>query len=170
MALKIEPIRLDHLPYLRLLYQMMLVEHPVEYPTMDDEELDNFVILVARQLNTNPLFAGWVAIRGKKVIGFTVVEIVERAIGKPHRFAMGHWIYIVPKHRDKNISRELQLATVHWLIANEIDKLEFFAEEDDEQWVRRGNRPLGHRYMADLSDALRVVSAIPKLQAVGGST
>jgi RimJ/RimL family protein N-acetyltransferase len=149
---------------------MMVTEYPVEYPAMDEEELDNFVVHVARQLNDNPHFAGWVAIRGRKVIGFTIVEICERAIGKPHRFAMGHWIYIVPKHRDKHISRELQLATVQWLMQNNIDKLEFFANEGDDQWVRRGNRPLGHRYVADLSDALRVVSAIPKLQAVGGSS
>lgn len=169
MALKIEPMRLDHLPYLRLLYQMMVTEHPVEYPIMDDEELDAFVVMVARQLNTNELFAGWVAIRGKKVIGFQAVEIMHRAIGKPHRFGMGHWIYIVPKHRGKGVSRELELHATQWLIGNDIEHLEFFALEGDDQWVKRGNKPMGHRYVADMHDAKRVLTALPKLQVVGGT-
>src|SRR5437762_13706212 len=115
MAYRIEPATMAHLPWLRLLFTRWTAEQPSEYPICDEEEYDNFVVAVSRHMNTNPQFAAFVAIIGRRVVGFLAGEIVERPIGKPHFIGRAHWMYVVPKHRGKGVGKMLIASGLAWL-------------------------------------------------------
>src|SRR5206468_3654474 len=106
------------------------------------EEYDNFVITLTRNLTANPDFYLSVAIIGRRVVGFLGGEISHRPIGKPHRVARAHWLYVVPKHRGKGVSRQLIAHGLAWMAERQLDVCELSeltATHGD--WERRGFQP-----------------------------
>lgn len=159
MPLKIDRMQAIHLGDVRRLFTMMTVEHlsTTAYPSMDEEEIDNFILTGYRQLQHNPWFAGWVGIRGHKVIGFLFVEINERAVGKPNLHASVHWLYIHPRHRAKGVARRLLAAAHPWAREHGVTTAEFQAIAGDDQWERRGLKPIATRYAINIDDALSLL-------------
>lgn len=166
MALTITPITVDHLPYLRLLYQGFLVEQAPSYPTFSDADLDQFVLTISRQLQYNPEFGGWVAIRGKKVVGFLAGNIEHRPIGQPSDYALVWWLYVTPRHRHTGVGLRLIDAGVDWLHDRGITMVEVSAVAGDDQWGQRGWTPVTTTYVMSV-DAVRLRPQ-RRLRSLGG--
>jgi GNAT superfamily N-acetyltransferase len=142
MAYRIEPGTLIHVPWLRLFFMRWTAEVDPGYPAIDEEEYDNFVITVTRNLTMNPDFYLAVAIIGRRVIGFLGGEVSLRPIGKPHRFGRAHWLYVVPKHRGKGVAKQLIAHGLAWMAERGLDVCELSelaAMHGD--WERRGFQP-----------------------------
>jgi len=141
------PAQFEHIPWLRLLYTRWMAESPYDYPIVNTEEVDNFVLAIAQHLNNNPLFCCLVAVVGKKIIGFFGGEITQRAIGKPHILGTAHWLYVVPKHRGKGVSRLLIASALQFALKHNIDTIEVTEQiEQAGNWERRGFKPFHIRY------------------------
>lgn len=162
MALKIEPITVDRLGSIRRLFEMMTIEHlsTVNYPIIDEQEVDNFCVQLHRQLS-NPYFGGWVAIRGHRCVGFLTAEVQERLIGKPNIFIFVHWLYVHPKHRQRGVARRLTAAGYEWsktCFHHPLTHIEVFAQPGDTQWERRGFQADITKYVLPIEKAIQLFS------------
>lgn len=165
--IKIEPLTIDRLSEVRRLFEMMVVEHFAihPYPIMDDQEVDNFVLLLYRQLQKSKYFAGWVALHDQKIVGFTVVEIQYRAVGKPNQIAAVHWLYAHPRYRERGIARRLLAAALVWTHGFGITHGEWCGSVGDHQWDVRGVQSVGTKYVlaAESVPGLFIAPKVAKL-------
>lgn len=158
--MRIAPLAPEHLGDVRRLYKLFLAEAPYAYPTFDEAELDNFVLTVVQHLqHPASTFHGWVAIVGKKVVGFLAGDIGQRAIGRPLRYGNAMWLFVHPAHRRRGIGRQLIAPAVTWLTEEGIEAVELFARHDDPQWAARGFTPYLTRYVAPLTTVATLLSA-----------
>lgn len=165
MAYRIEPATVMHLPWLRMLFVRWTAEFCVEYPIIDEEEYDNFVVTISRNLTANPDFYMPVAIIGRRVVGFLGGEITHRPIGKPHRVGRAHWLYIVPKHRHKGVSKQLIAAGLQWLATKDVDTVELseLSMANAGDWERRGFAPFLTNYYLSTSGIFQKLSSATPL-------
>lgn len=147
---RILPASYEHLGWLRLLYARFAAEMPVDYPEYTNEDLDNFVLVVAQKLRDDPNFGCFVAIIGRRCVGFVGGELLTRPLGTPHAFAQAHWLYVVPRHRGKGVARQLIAAGAMWIAAHNIEVLECFGHTGDDGWARRGFTPYLTKYYMPL--------------------
>lgn len=131
MAYRIEPATVMHLPWLRMLFVRMGAEQAISHPQFDEEEYDNFIVLTARHLANNPNYFCFVAIIGRRVVGFITGEICDRAVGKPHRYGECYLIYVVPKHRKHGVSLMLSAAGIQWVLDRGVTSIEWTRRFDD---------------------------------------
>lgn len=159
--MRIEPATVMHLPWLRLLFVRWSAEFCVDYPTIDEEEYDNFVITISRNLTSNPDFYMLIAIVGRRVVGFLGGEIVHRPIGKPHRVGRAHWLYVIPKHRSKGVARQLIAAGLQWLATRDIDVVELseLSQKNAGDWERRGFEPFLTNYYLSTANIFQNLSS-----------
>jgi GNAT superfamily N-acetyltransferase len=154
----IRPATIADLPWLRLLFTQ-LIAHGVErfpspYPSMDDEEFDNFTRAMYRQLTINPHFGCWVADDGGTLVGFLAGEVWERAIGKPNRYGSPHYLYVDPQHRGRGVAPALIKAGVEWLRGQGITHVELAAWAGDPLWQRHGWQPYLSKFWLPLDAVL----------------
>ena len=133
------------LPALRRLF-VQLIAHgldkfPSPYPTMDDQEFDNFTLAMYRQLTLNPKFACFVAEREGNVVGFLAGEIWKRDIGKPNTYGAPHYLFVDQAARGKGIAAALIQAGIAWLREEGVSHVELAAFAGDPQWQQHGFRP-----------------------------
>jgi len=150
---KIVQADFSHIPWLRMLFLRWSLEFPCDYPTMDDEEYDNFVLAVSRHMQSNPDFGCWVAMKGRRVVGFIAGEISSRMIGKPRVVCTVHWLYVVPKHRAANVGSILTAQLFTWLRSRQIHTIEF-GETAAQQgaWAKRGFKLFNLRYVTTIEE------------------
>jgi GNAT superfamily N-acetyltransferase len=164
--------RVEHLPGLLLCYTRLVedgqAEHPTTYPAMDAAELDNFTLAILRNL-ANPVFRCWVAVdetEGRaRVLGFLAGEIQDRAIGRPHRFAVPHWMYVHPAARAQGVGRALIRTAVAWALAQGITDTEVTALPGDPQWARMGFTAITTRWAAPLAAVAHRLSSSARAEA-----
>jgi len=150
---KIVQADFSHIPWLRMLFLRWSVEFPCDYPTMDDEEYDNFVLAVSRHMQSNPDFGCWVAMKGRRVVGFVAAEISSRMIGKPRVVCTIHWLYVVPKHRNFGVTTALLGRGIEWLKSRNITTVEFGETVSQQgEWARRGFKLFNLRYFATVEE------------------
>lgn len=143
---------------LRLLFGKLVAEQQAQYPQrdypgFDAEELDNFTMVCAQHVEKDPNFLAWIAWDATGMpVGFLAGEIASRAIWKPHTFASPHWLYIEPQARGQGVARALVAAGLSWLTAQGIQDVELAALPEDDQWARRGWRPVLVRYAASITE------------------
>ncbi len=168
-AVTVTPATVEHLPWIRVLFDRLVAEgkakHLPAYPLMDAEESDAFTLAIYRHLTTNPQFGAWVASVDGEVIGFLAGEIAERAIGRPHRFAAPHYLYVDPAHRaegGKHGAAALLIeASLAWARAQGVTHIEVAALEGDTQWEDRGLRPYLRKFYVPIEE-LRVSGHVAK--------
>ena len=105
---------IQHLPWLRRLYKELIIEGDQQYPHIDELEVDNLTLLAAQYMKA-PEIGVFVAQVGKRIVAFTVVEVVHRIVGKPHDFGLIHWFYVTPKHRHRGVAKQLMINVAEWL-------------------------------------------------------
>jgi len=155
---RIERVTFDHIPWVRLLYSRLVAEERASYPIIDEAELDQFVITLARMI-PQPQFWCSVAVIGRKVVGFLAGELYERPVGRPHKVCNPYWLYVTPKHRHKGVTRQLIAAGVEWLTAQQVEAVELSeAWGRQQQWERRGFHPYLVRYTVSVPE-LRTLGA-----------
>lgn len=161
MAYRIEPATTAHLPWLRLLFTRWVAEHPSDYPTMDEEEFDAFVINLARHLTVNREAAVFVAIKGHRVVGFIGLEITERAVGKPRRTGTVHYLYVIPKHRHRLCAAQLITVGMDWLKSHDVAVIEFGEQRSQAgAWIRRKFKAYMVKYYAPID---QVFANMPRM-------
>ena len=166
--MRIEPLQLHHLGDVRRLYRMLIEENPMTYPAFDAQELDNFVLAVVQNLTQRPhAFRGWVAIVGRKVVGFLAGDLGERAVGRPLRYGNAMWMYVHPLHRSKGLGYQLIQAGVAWFTDEGITHVELFARHGDTQWEERGWTPYLTRYVAPIEHVRQLLSTPRSVRDVG---
>lgn len=148
----IRPVELTDLPALRAAYAGFCLEQQQKfdgvYPTMDTEELDNFVLALVRSLPT-PSFRCWMAEgHGQRLLGFLGAAIETRAVSKPHRYGYVHWLWVDPSERGHGIGKGLSRVLMDWYAAEGVDALETHAIAGDVQWQGRGWTPIRTHLMA----------------------
>lgn len=162
---KIVQADFSHIPWLRMLFLRWSMEYPCDYPTMDDEEYDNFVLAVSRHMQSNPDFRCWVAIKGRRVVGFIAAEISSRMIGKPRVVCTVHWLYVVPKHRNCGVTTALLVTGAEWLHSRNITAIEFGETVAQQgEWARRGYKLFNLRYVAMIGEGEFNPYPVNKLQ------
>lgn len=172
----------SHLPWLRHLFAALVGEQSTRfappYPVLDGEELDEFTRTLYRHLSGNPGFAAWLAAVDGRAVGFLAGEIWERAIGKPHRYAAPHYLYVEPAHRGAGVARALIATGVQWLAAQGIDTVELASLAADDGWLRRGWRPYLTKFYLPLAEVAALTVAphasatartVPEPQVVVGA-
>jgi ribosomal protein S18 acetylase RimI-like enzyme len=143
----VRPATLADIPDLRHGYAALVTEqqqrYPSEYPVVDAEELDNFVLAIVRALQQPQSFRAWVAEGfGQHIIGFVGGSIESRAVTKPHLYGYIHWIWVEPSERQHGIAKALLAAISGWYAGTEIAHIEAHELARDHQWESRGWRPL----------------------------
>jgi len=156
---------LEHLYWIRLLWEMLAVEKPAIHPQFDEHSPDEFTRAVAKAMQDPAIpFAAFLAFKGHRAIGLLAGEIRYRPIGVPHYYGAAHWLYVRPEHRDKGVAGELILAGLQWLREQEIpalgnghhtthvDTVEVVSTYGDKSWEERGFTPFAIYHMRDVSD------------------
>lgn len=170
MPYRIEPVSYEHLGWLRLLYSRLVLEHPIDYPVIDEREIDRFVLSCKHQLDHNPHAMGYIAFIGHRAVGFLAGELATRVIGRPHVVARPHWLYVVPKHRGKGVARLLIATGVNWLTqvqwldetgtqqtgVTHVELMELYGQGE---WERRGFTPFLVQYYVPLDRILELGAA-----------
>jgi len=162
---KIVQADFSHIPWLRMLFLRWVVEYPCEYPIIDDEEYDNFVLAVSRHMQSNPDFGCWVALKGRRVVGFIAAEINFRPIGKPRVVGTIHWLYVVPKHRNAGVTTALSQQVFDWCKSRQITTIEFGETVAQQgEWQRRGYKLFHLRYVATVEECEHNAYRVQKAQ------
>lgn len=150
------------LPAIRTLYATLLAEKAPAYPTIDDEEIANFVRCMAQCLTMpghEERWPGWVAELDGQVIGFLFGEHEIRVIGKPHDVYVAHWMVVDPAYRGCGVGRALVARGLEWVMAKGIPLVELASFAGDTQWEGRGWTPLLTRYVCPTTQIAATLAA-----------
>jgi GNAT superfamily N-acetyltransferase len=161
---------LEHLYWIRLLWEMLVEEKPPIYPHTSESTANEFTCTVARMMQDPKVpFAVFLAFKGHRAIGFIGGEIRTRHIGIPRHYGTCHWLYVRPEHRAKGVAEELILTGLQWLRERPIldvgsngeqqtvyvDTVELMSTYGDNSWEDRGFAPYCTYYFRDVSDIAR---------------
>lgn len=160
--------RSTDLPWLRQLYTDFVTEVGAEYPRVDREDYDAFVLAMSRAIIQDPLFLAVVATDdADQPVGFMGTGILQRPIGAPHNIFAPHWLYIAPSHRGNGLGKALVSATLAWARKTypQVTDVEVVARHGDPQWTRRGWQPYAITYHGTLADADAFIAGRPPVES-----
>jgi GNAT superfamily N-acetyltransferase len=150
----IRPATILDVPVLQQLYAAW-VAGDVGYPHIDAEEHTHFSATIIRHLALNPDFAIFLALADDTtIVGFVGLEVLERVVGKPHRYALGHWLYVVPVHRHAGVAAQLIEAAMLWCRSKQVPVIELTALDREDGWARRGFIPFLTAYYLPVETCL----------------
>lgn len=106
LKLKIRRLQPTDIGGLAKLLKDFHTETEIEYPRMDNEEIEKQLLFIISTINS-PGVLYLVAFDGKKMIGWFFGEMCTRLFGKPKVFGMARELYVVPGKRGHGVAKKL---------------------------------------------------------------
>jgi GNAT superfamily N-acetyltransferase len=142
MKLSIHRVKISDIGPLCWLMNKFFREAKLEYPVMDEEEVDKQLLDMLPYLNA-PDRVYLIAYDGKKPTGFFLGFVGDKPYSKPKRIGMAMEIYVVPEKRNgKAAFKLLQMAT-RIAIEQGAEGLETVGtyHGTDQRWIHFGFKP-----------------------------
>jgi GNAT superfamily N-acetyltransferase len=142
MKLKVRRLQPSDLGGLARLLRDFFAEQKIEYPVMDNEEIEKQLLFIVSTLN-DPRVLYLVALDGKKLIGWFFGEIITRAFGKPHTVGVARELYVVPSKRGRGVAKKLMDIAIRYAYQSGAEAIEQLGvpEKTQPRWEKLGFRP-----------------------------
>jgi len=98
MKLKIKLIEPADIGAMRIMAADFIEEGAMEYPTIDDTEIDKAMMLILGCIG-NPDYIQLIAYDGKKPAGFLLAYVTDKPYSRPTRVGVAQELYVVPEKR-----------------------------------------------------------------------
>jgi len=131
------------------------------YPVVDDESIGQSIREITRILQQR--LDKWkvlVVDDGERLVGYTIMEECERAIGRPHRFMWWHQMYVEPDHRERSeervetYARAMTRTLFRWARERGVEFVEGEAHVGDARWNRRQGHAYAVKHYCVIADVL----------------
>jgi len=159
MPLTIRRVQGRDIGPLREMSVAFISELELEYPTIDEPEIDKHMLMILANIN-NPDYIALIAYDGKKPIGFLIGYVGEKPYARPKRVSIAEELYVVPNKRGGTVGMRLMKQAAKISIERGAEAFECIGTYDQtfKRWEQFGFKPHTTYGHMSIEDAMKLVN------------